>query len=171
MQRRGDLRWATPYLPAPQMVKSPRTKSTGSAGMPKGRHRCSACCQDLSVGSSRKLSFTVLADKSTQAAAMVSRASHKLAALRACHSNRQCAIAESPADSPQGWGFCPTTLAPLTSWFGVTTPWRKSAVRVSVGKLSGWNGSCVTDGRMRYSQLRWFSPRGATKEVPVSCSA
>lgn len=41
-----------------------------------------------------------------------------------------------------------------TSWFGVTTPCRKSAVSVSAGKSSGWNGSCVTDGRILYSQLR-----------------
>jgi hypothetical protein len=40
------------------------------------------------------------------------------------------------------------------SWLGVTTPRLKLAVRPSVGKSSGWNGSCVTEGRMRYSQLR-----------------
>ena len=62
------------HLPAPQMVNSPRTKSTGSAGIAKGRQR---------------------------------------------------------------------------SWLGVTTPASKEAVRVSAGKLRGWKGSWVTEGRMR----------------------
>lgn len=39
------------------------------------------------------------------------------------------------------------------------------------GKLSGWKGSCVTLGRMRYSQDRRFCARGAVKAVPLSCSA
>lgn len=35
------------------------------------------------------------------------------------------------------------------SWFGVMVPPEKSAVRESLGKLTGWNGSWVTEGRMR----------------------
>lgn len=53
------------------------------------------------------------------------------------------------------------------SWFGVTTPLAKSAVSVSAGKLSGWKGSCVTEGRMRYSQDRRFCTRGAVNAVPL----
>lgn len=68
-------------------------------------------------------------------------------------------------------------------------------VKLSTGKSKGWNGSCVTEGRILYSQERLFSLqtaatcqsvqllvkqqrrlamrylRGAVKAVPDNCSA
>jgi hypothetical protein len=75
------------------------------------------------------------------------------------------------------WRFCPhlpapqmvvrprtkSTGAPGTgkgrqrSWLGVTAALVKSAVSVSVGNSRGWKGSWVTEGRMRYSQLRCWA--------------
>lgn len=42
------------------------------------------------------------------------------------------------------------------SWLGVTAAASKLLMMVSTGKSSGWKGSCVTEGRMRYSHVRWL---------------
>ena len=42
------------------------------------------------------------------------------------------------------------------SWLGVMSARSKSPLNTSIAKSSGWKGSCVTEGRMRYSQLRWL---------------
>src|SRR5690606_36419395 len=56
------------------------------------------------------------------------------------------------------------------SWSGVTGPWRKS-VRNAGAPPNAENVPCIAAGRMRYSQLRRFSLRGAVNAVPLNCSA
>ena len=97
-----------------------------------------------------------------------------------------------PARRPAGSGVGPHLPAPQTvssprmksvgsagmgkgrqrSWLGVTTPCLKSAARPT-GKLMGWKGSCVTEGRIRYSQLRRFSlrPPGGGRCSPAEAAA
>ena len=97
-----------------------------------------------------------------------------------------------PARRPAGSGAGPHLPAPQTvssprmksvgsagmgkgrqrSWLGVTTPCLKSAARPT-GKLMGWKGSCVTEGRIRYSQLRRFSlrPPGGGRCSPAEAAA
>src|SRR5690606_34493374 len=55
------------------------------------------------------------------------------------------------------------------NWSGVTGPSPKSLCRR--GCANGANGPCMAAGRIRYSQLRRFSLRGAVNAVPLNCSA
>jgi len=54
-------------------------------------------------------------------------------------------------------------------WSGDTGPALKSLCRRCCAY--GANGPCIAAGRMRYSQLRRFSARGAVNAVPLNCSA
>mmetsp|Transcript_68169 Transcript_68169/g.215652 ORF Transcript_68169/g.215652 Transcript_68169/m.215652 type:complete len:204 (-) Transcript_68169:236-847(-) len=56
------------------------------------------------------------------------------------------------------------------SWLGVAVARLKSATICSTGKLRGWKGSCVTEGRIRYIQVCWLSLRGTVNAVPEICS-
>ncbi|MNS65315.1 hypothetical protein D3C72_984750 [compost metagenome] len=56
------------------------------------------------------------------------------------------------------------------SWFGVTGPW-PNVLSQPAAPSNASNGLCCAPGRMRYSQERRFSLRGAVKAVPESCSA
>ncbi|CFP61785.1 Uncharacterised protein [Bordetella pertussis] len=51
------------------------------------------------------------------------------------------------------------------------TGWRPKSLSQRCAPANGANGRCCTPGRMRYSQERRFSARGAVKAVPDSCSA
>src|SRR5690606_41180796 len=56
------------------------------------------------------------------------------------------------------------------SWSGVTGPLPKSLWNAGA-PANGENVPCMAAGRMRYSQLRRFSARGAVNAVPLNCSA
>ena len=56
------------------------------------------------------------------------------------------------------------------SWSGVTGPAPKSLWNAGVPS-NGANAPCIAAGRIRYSQLRRFSLRGAVNAVPDNCSA
>ena len=50
----------------------------------------------------------------------------------------------------------------------------KSEIRAALSPAvpsSASNGTCCTDGRVRYSHERWLWSRGAVNAVPLSCSA
>src|SRR3546814_7910723 len=55
------------------------------------------------------------------------------------------------------------------SWSGVTGSWPNELLKR--GCSNGSNVPCIAAGRIRYSQLRRFWPRGAVNAVPDSCSA
>ncbi len=55
------------------------------------------------------------------------------------------------------------------SWSGVTGPSPKSLWKH--GCTNGAKVPCIAAGRIRYSQLRRFSARGAVNALPDSCSA
>src|SRR5690606_31047592 len=56
------------------------------------------------------------------------------------------------------------------SWSGVTGPLPKSLWNAGA-PAKGASVPCMAAGRMRYSQLRRFSLRGAVNAVPLNCSA
>ena len=168
------------HLPAPQMVNKPRTQSTSSSGMGQGRQRSWFGVTTAWSNSAVSVSAAAWAQSGVrwQSGGQSGGVAARLGG-RCCLRGRPRGSAPRPQRGQAGQG----------AWQTCREAGRRAAARLHggtrlqlqqpdprpghrmrahpPGKLRGWKGSCVTEGRMRYSQDRRFCARGAVKAVPL----